>query len=340
MTPFHECQILHYRNPNYAGFPYYDSPSTFQPSCTDGDWVVGAYATEEIVWSIQSPEDWGKPPATFTKGSRPLAFFSGHVHLPMDPNDLIAAAVTIPVQPRYDGVYLRARNTSLLSGKCILRGFGVHETPGQKQKQAFGVRFEQLPPQGFPPNWWYAWKEWPAFPVPGPTDYGATDFLFGALTAQTDGVPNNKLIPKCAPVGVLKYDDAGYRVAALNSDVSGGLSGMNVIVFSNFKSKDQTFQESLWVDTGELPATWPFMPSGLPGDWMPSVHVTFHGAFEERPWVFVSPNAVGVKAHLAAVVPIVDDVSTTGFTLHARNADCSVGMAGFHWVAFGRGRRK
>jgi hypothetical protein len=85
--------------------------------------------------------------------------------------------------------------------------------------------------------------------------------------------------------------------------------------------------EGMWVDAGRVEPLH-FQPDCQEGDWK-AWHVYFQRPFLVPPFVFVTAT-MGVS-----VVGLSTEVTTHGFTLRGRNADCASGQAGFYWVALG-----
>jgi hypothetical protein len=87
-------------------------------------------------------------------------------------------------------------------------------------------------------------------------------------------------------------------------------------------------------DTGTSPPQ--FEPDCIPGDWQ-SYQLKFDTPFQDaaKVRVIVTANNENIHPsnHNPAVVGVVTAVSTTGFTLWARNSDCNEGLAGFYFMA-------
>jgi hypothetical protein len=91
------------------------------------------------------------------------------------------------------------------------------------------------------------------------------------------------------------------------------------------------------IEIGSTGASPPqFMPDCISGDWQ-TYQVTFDTPFQDAAKVRVIVTANNETIHPSqynpAVVGVVTAVSTTGFTLAARNSDCNYGVAGFYYMA-------
>jgi hypothetical protein len=87
-------------------------------------------------------------------------------------------------------------------------------------------------------------------------------------------------------------------------------------------------------DTGTSPPQ--FEADCIPGDWQ-SYQLTFDTHFQDAAKVRVIVTANNKNIHPSnynpAVVGVVTAVTTSGFTLWARNSDCKEGLAGFYFMA-------
>ena len=341
MTPLDECEFRVFRAYCGLGDGTQYEVVPFQKSETVGDWVTKGFFPAYL-YNPTPTNNNGQ--IDFPEGSMPLAFFTGHAISPMDPTENHAAVVCIPIETKPNHTYVTARNSDCVYGRIILHGFGIVETPGRKTKYSIGLRLGTLPPALFMSSCHEGdWIDWPPLLVPNPADPTESGYyVVGGLTATATGFPNG--VHVCAPVGVMrvttliiknfkKQDE--LRIRGRNSDVAVGVAGMNYLIAMAGETRSD---DGLWVDTGRV-AQKSFLPSGIVGDWMEPVKVKFNGVFAEPPTVLVSPSSEGVLGHIAAPVPIVDDVTPTGFTLLARNTDSVVGMSAFHWAAFGHTRK-
>lgn len=88
------------------------------------------------------------------------------------------------------------------------------------------------------------------------------------------------------------------------------------------------------ISHGRIPAAF-FTPDGVPGDWR-VFQVTFPTPFpDDAVRVVAMASSDGVDAGLGtiAAVPVIVGANRSGFTIAARNSDCSAGSAGMHWIA-------
>jgi hypothetical protein len=154
-----------------------------------------------------------------------------------------------------------------------------------------------------------------------------------------------------AAVGIVQTDlpslfppTHGFTLLARSSDCGFGGCAFYYLAHSPDPNEGDT---NLFVDTGEVSANdWPVGGRGL--DFGPNcdrfgadtkrLSVDFTRPFLTPPVVLLTANDRGIADPTVANVALVgmaQDVTPWGFTLQARNSDCSVGQAGFFWVAVG-----
>jgi len=137
-----------------------------------------------------------------------------------------------------------------------------------------------------------------------------------------------------AAVGIAGVQQpTGFILNARNSDCMAGHCNFYYLALA-WEGEEVP---DIWVDMGSVGAK-SFAPDCQTGDWQ-SWEIQFYHPFLTPPIVLVTANDVGIQngGHNAAVVGIAQNVNTHGFTLAGRNSDCTVGGAGFYWVAFGCG---
>lgn len=305
----------------------------FASHCVPGDWISleKEYAHFNSFLS----------PGPFTTGDRSkVCVLLSCAERPTFPltkaTDAIAPAVCIARNATMEGVTVLARNSACAPGLAALSGIAILETPGQPAPRQFVPHIGEATPlqQQFAPTCepgdWQGFQAAynPPFPEPEAILLTAT-FSGGSVKAA-------------AAVGIARnHTEHGFDLPARNSDTAPGNCGFDFLSAS--RQRPERPPESLWVDTGRIGCK-PFAPSGQVGDWQIWT-IAFNPAsqpnvrFATPPHVFLTANDLGVSAHNAAVVGIVDRVTTSGFTLLARNSDCAAGSAGFNWAAFGEVRR-
>ena len=297
MTPFSECEFRIYaRKGKGLEDPTEYEPLKFTPHCVPGDWNTQAFYPAFVNGSAGLGAN-----SYFPQGTNPLAFFTGHRLLPMNPGEHASAVVCLPIGTTPDQTYVSARSSDCAHGRIILFGFGIVETPGKKSNHKVRLAFGTLPPKLFKPTCQNGdWVSWPSFPSPFP-DAPQSRFHIAFTTATGADIGNN--LHTCAPVAVVhptgqntvkELENGGQwqvEIKARNSDVSAGLCGMNYLLVTSSPPKTD---QGLWVDTGRIEPRW-FFPTGVIGDRLnPPIAVKFAGAFLEPPAVFVSPSADGV----------------------------------------------
>jgi hypothetical protein len=294
-----------------------------------GDWAGDTYG---YLRPGLAGIDWSLKP--FPKGSRPLAFFTNHVVSPLTVADQAAPGVYLVGQTTDDSVTFRVRNSDCVKGSTVPYGFAVAENATVVEQRDMHFSFGRVGPAAFSPSCVPGdWKSWTvavdeskyehaqasvvtatSYGVPAPLHASPAVGLFGPLPVESD-----------PPTYLFNY-------RARNSDTAGGFCGLNYLYITPGISESD---KDLFVDSGTVPPKL-FLPSGVIGDWSSPWTVKFGGTFAEPPMVFVTASSRGVKGLAVAVVGMVGEVTTTGFTLHGRNSDCAAGMAGFNWVAFGK----
>jgi hypothetical protein len=301
--------------------------------CVPGDWI--SLKKEYLHFnSFLSP-------GPFTTGDRSkLCVLLSCAERPTFPltkaTDHLAYAVCIARNATMEGVTVLARNSDCVPGLAALSGIAILETPAQPVQRPLVPHFGSATPaqQSFSPDCEPGdWKIFNAAYVPPFPEPEAI------LLSATHGGP----VKAAAAVGIARnHTQNGFDLIARNSDVTTGTCGFNFLSAS--RKGPERPPDNLWVDTGRIGCK-PFAASGQVGDWQ-TWTITFNSAsqpnigFETPPHVFLTANDMGVAAHNAAAVGIVDQVTTSGFTLVARNSDCAAGSAGFNWAAFGHVRRR
>jgi hypothetical protein len=131
-----------------------------------------------------------------------------------------------------------------------------------------------------------------------------------------------------------------FLLSARNSDCAFGVCNFNWVALSQPSALTGIGDSAnVWVDTGVVSAKF-FSQDCLAGDTQ-SWAVDFSAPFLTSPIVLLTANDIGLITqpspgdHNCAAVGIARDITPYGFTLTARNSDCSSGKAGFYWVAIG-----
>lgn len=277
----------------------------FERDCQAGDWRI---------WDIAFP----------------TAFPHDGVRVIVTPNDLrvdtgvhSVAAVGLAQDVTRTGFRLAARNSDCSSGSAGFDWMAVLETPGQQIQRPVSLRVGVVQQKWFNadcvPGDWQHWD------VIYRTPFPKTPVVL--LTASNLNIQGNN----AAVVGTSRDSTgASFTLAARNSDCQPGDCAFYHLALSPPEGEGRT---DLFVDTGEVPART-LHRDCHPGDW-DSGDIYFSRSFLTSPFVFLTANNKGVVSKNAAVVGIARNVTTHGFTLAARNSDCSIGEAGFYWVAIG-----
>ncbi len=279
----------------------------------------------------------------------------------LEPGDHNAAPVGVAQHVIDTGFDLHARNSDCVAGKAGFNWIAFKEAPGitppppvpalhmrvlqpLRLTGVGGNNDEYLAPDCKPDD---SVVQKVTFWSPMPTEP-----VVVVLTASNAHIkpfipfstPGNAtlLYHNAAVVGIVQDSKAnGFTLFARSSDCGYGNSAFYYLADAFAPNQGD---RSLWVDTGELQATeWPL--SGGSVDFAPnckdddtkSVSIDFHRPFLTPPVVLLTANDLGIADHNAALVGIAQDVTPWGFTLTARNSDCSAGQAGFFWVAVGCG---
>lgn len=156
------------------------------------------------------------------------------------------------------------------------------------------------------------------------------------LTATDRGIDGHSV----AAVGIVdnpEDQESRKAMTAHNVDVAAGGCAFNWATFSLarvFEPGSRAVPEPN-IETGEVAERW-FDPGGQPGDWQ-TWDVAFLGRFAKPPVVLLTATqAADIPVRLtAAVVGVVQAVTTGGFRLAARSCDLRPGLAGFTWIAIG-----
>ena len=288
------------------------------------------------------PGDWESFPITFTPA------FSGHptrecrVRVIVTPNNQKiprgehnAAVVGIAQNVTNTGFTLAARNSDCARGGAGFNWMAICERSGRTESP-IDLRMGVVQPQHFKPDCKVGdWRSWGV----DFTDMGRTPKIFLTptnLNVTPFHTDDGLAYHNAAVVGVVQ-DPAqdGFTLRGRNSDCAEGDSSFYYVALSD----DQAVRSDIFVDCGELGVAKGFQPDCKSGDWDGWL-VQFTEPFMAPPVVLVTANDRPLKdgQHNAAVVGIARNVTTDGFTLSARNSDCSTGFAGFYWVAFGCGK--
>ena len=134
----------------------------------------------------------------------------------------------------------------------------------------------------------------------------------------------------------------GFSVRAINVDTISGSSGFYAAAFTLGNPATPTGQATaeMWIDHGSEQSTEDYFRNVFPGTPYP---VSAGGEagdsrdfaiYFDRPFL-TPPVVLATARETNAVVTIARDVTTHGFTLHARNSDSVPRHALFYWIAIG-----
>jgi hypothetical protein len=224
------------------------------------------------------------------------------------------------------GFTVKARNSSGgYLGAATTYGWVAFLETDTVVPQNVDLRVGVLQPKYFEAGTSHGWPETGQAYASRPlTGFGGATGVVTACNVNTFGAhlaAVNGLIDCSLPGG---FGSQGY-----NTDCSGGHCALYWLALKEavVTGGPPSAVSGMWVDTGQVAPKF-FAPDCEEGDWA-AWDVYFTRPFLTPPFVFVTatigPSVVGLATH----------VTTHGFTLMARNSDCSPGSVGFYWVALG-----
>jgi len=284
----------------------------FEEDCQQGDWQ------KHIVQFVQPfPVSSQEIRVIITANDLRIGNYGGA------PNP---AAVGIAYEVTQTGFTLAARNSECRRGITAFYWMAVAETPGVQDEGPIDLRMGILQRKYFQPNCQpddsQSWKD---VRYSTPLDHSTVVLL----TASNLNIPILQDVPA---VGIVQNSSGNaFTLTACNSDISGGFCAFYYVSLS----RETEGRHDLWVDTGKVEEKR-FSRHGSAGDWQ-FWDIAFRESFLVPPYVLVTaynPRRYE-EDHNSAPVGIARDVTTSGFTLAARNSACGGGYAGFYWVAIG-----
>jgi hypothetical protein len=223
--------------------------------------------------------------------------------------------------------YISAKNSDMVDGFAGFNWMAVRETPKKRYHSPIGLMEGTLRPKHFQPDGVEGdWQSW--------------NVEFGSPLERTPVLlvsPCSQSVAQslAAAVGIIRdASNKGFTLAARSSDCVFG--SCNFSYLAAYDIGDCSFSR---LDSGWLTAK-KFESDCAPGDWQ-HWKVSFHEPFDDAPLVFLTASGSPINAETAhfpqvPAVGIAQNVTAEGFTLAAKNPECSDGYAGFYWVALGR----
>ncbi|MDX2194112.1 MAG: hypothetical protein NW201_12215 [Gemmatimonadales bacterium] len=298
------------------------SARSFAADCTAGDWH-----SWQVAFATPFPDD----------DVIVVAMASDH---DVDEGAHVAAVVPVVRGTSRSGFTLAGRNSDSAAGSAGMHWLAVRRRPGVASGTPVDLRTAVVPPRAFAPDGTVGdWQQWDwrfARPLRGePAVVGSAARTPGGIQRYEElfGV----IVPSVgqwhfgAAVGVsLGASASALRLAARNPT---GWPGQARVPFVAVAPGGVT-DPALHCETGRT------APVAMPGAHLmtsEALDVQFDEPFLVPPIVLVTACEVGLAVGESAValVGVVEDATTHGFTLRVMSSDCAPGRAAFNWVAIG-----
>jgi len=301
-------------------------PLAFSKDCHTGDWQ-----TKHISFSTD-----------FLNASRIRILITPNV-TEVRESATIAAVVPIAKNVTRTGFDLSARSSDCSAGSTEFHWIAVSDDPPSETPK-ITVRVGLLPCKHFEPDCVHGdWAIWDSYRYPRAFNYWCPENESGDETHVVVSPGNLFVSNLSATVGAIDArgltfphrDRDGFNLRARNSDCVAGESMFYYLAAS--KKCSDPFPQKLFIDDADIWIEHTYEPDCRHGDWF-TQDVYFSHVFITPPVVLVTANDRGFEhahIHTAAVVGVITNVTTHGFTLRTRNSDCSSGRTGFYFVAIG-----
>jgi len=302
------------------------APLAFSKDCHSGDWQTKHVSFSTDFLNTNRIRILITPNVTEVKDAAP-----------------IAAVVPVVKNVTSKGFDLAARSTDCSAGSTGFHWIAVSDDPPAEMPK-ITVRAGLLPSKHFEPDCVQGdWAIWDSYRYPRGFGDWCPETENGDEPHVVVSPGNLHVLQVAATVGTIdargllfpSRDRDGFNLRARSSDCTAGESMFYYLAAS--KKCSDPFPRNLFIDDADIWIEHTYAPDCQYGDWF-TQDIYFSYVFMTPPVVLVTANDRGFDhslIHTAAVVGVVTNVTTHGFTLRTRNSDCSSGRVGFYFVAIG-----